>query len=192
MRKYYIAFFIMLLTGCGTMTQVEETLKKTETVNRELQTDDRGKNSYSGDPLDNISPVASGNSTIIITVGEKKKPVIKNEQRDTQQNESLESSFSLDYYIKSIPLLGWIIILMVIIGLIITIWIFLKTTMTGKALDASIASGLKVVNLNIDALTKKLVNTDPKTSFFQDLQQQLHDLQQQKAKFLSKQRGIRK
>ena len=80
-------------------------------------------------------------------------------------------------------MLGWIFILFLIIVLIVVVWIFLKTTIAGKAADAAIGRGLGVVNLNLDKITKTLIQTNQSDPSYHALQAQYTDLQDQKADF---------
>lgn len=177
----------VLLCGCSGLTQKTESLKKTETSEIKLQSMDTGKNSYSGDPVDNVAVSASGNSTINLTITPpEKKKISKNEQRSTTIDEEASSSFSVDYYLRSVPLTGWILILVLVVVLAVCGYIYLKTTIAGKALDASVGSGLKLTRKAIDRVRDKLAQADKGTDMHTEMLEELAKLRKQEGDFLLK------
>jgi len=173
---------LLLLVGCGSFSDVKESIKTTETLDASLQTSDKGTNSYSGDPLDQVHVVASGNSSVLLTIGDKGH-VEKGEKRDTATEEEIEASFSVDYYIRSIPTTGWALLVLTLCLLLAGVWWFLKTTMIGKAMDASVAKGLELIGENIDLVRDKLSDATKGTEIHSELQVELARLMKQQGDF---------
>ena len=177
---------LLLLCGCSGLTDITESLSKKETQEIKMQTTDKGNNSYSGDPQDNIHVTASGNATIELVIGEKGK-VEKNEKRDAATEEEIEASFSVDYYLRAIPTTGWVLILVCLIILSVILFIFLKTTMAGKAFDAGIAKAIDITGRSIDVVRDKLSDATKGSELHSELlgelsrlQAELGDLKEQK------------
>ena len=183
-------FFILIifLSGCATITDKTESLKKTQTIELKSASTDKGSNSYSGDPVDHIVVTASGNGSVNLTVGDKGK-VSKGEKRDTSDKEELKDSFSVDYYLRSIPVMGWAFLGLVFIGIIIAIWVFLKTTMAGKALDGAISKGLELTEMGVNRVMEKLSEANKGTDLHTDLLNELARLRKQEAELKAQSRN---
>ena len=156
-----------------------------ENTEIKIQSTDRGANSYSGDPLDHVTVEASGNANVTVTLGDKEN-VKKNEKRDTSDKEEIEQSFSVDYYLQSIPLTGWLLIIVAMIALLGAVWWFLKTTMIGKALDSGIAKGIEMTESAIDRVRDKLSDAEKGSAHHTDLQNELIRLRKEQGEYLRK------
>jgi len=159
------------------MTDITENFRATETIESKTQSTDKGNNSYSGDPVDHIAITASGNANIQLTVGDKGK-VEKNEKRDTATEEEVDSSFSVDYYLRAIPTTGWALILFLLLALMGMAWWLLKTTVAGKAFDSAIAKGLEITAEGIDIVRDKLADAQKGSDLHSELQNELARLRQ--------------
>jgi hypothetical protein len=176
MKKASSVLLLLSLWGCSSLSDKAESIRLKDSVERKLQMTDKGNNSYSGDPLEPIHVVASGNTgPISISVGEK-PAVKKNEKRDTAKEEELEAGFSLDAMISQLSTAGWALLLVSFSGLLIVTWWFIKTTAVGKATDKFLADG-------IDTLNEKLAKAAPGTDLHTELYSELCNLRaRQKAK----------
>jgi hypothetical protein len=154
MKKLASLILLSSLWGCASLSDKTESIKVKETVDHKLQMTDKGANSYSGDPLEPIHIVASGNTgPINITVGEK-SAVEKNEKRDTAKEEELEATFSVDAMLSQVSLAGWALFFVSLTGLMAAAWWFIKTTAVGKATDRFLSD-------RIDDLNSKLAKATP-------------------------------
>ena len=155
--KYLLAtLFLFLLSGCFSSTvDKTEAIKKEQTLDFKTASSDKGSNSYSGDPVDHIVVTASGCAQINLNVGDKGK-VQKGEKRDTSDKEELEESFSVDYYLRAIPTMGWAFLGLVGIGLMITYILFSKITKAGAAIDGASAGAINMVTDSTNHVRKML------------------------------------
>ena len=174
-QLFKILLFLSLLgflSGCDSLNTKVEELSKKETVEHKVQNTDKGNNSYSGDPTDEVHVVASGNTgPITINLAPKQK-VEKNEKRDTSTEEELDTEFSFDYHIAQISPTGWALLVLALCALAIVMWWWTKTTATGKAFDKFTADRIETVN-------RKLAMAEPGSTYHQELQSELADLQKQ-------------
>ena len=183
--RAFILFPVFLLVGCtSSMTDKTESLKKEQTLDFKMASIDKGSNSYSGDPVDHIVVNASGNGQIHLTVGDKGK-VTKGEKRDTSDKEEIEETFSVDYYLRSIPLAGWALIMVLLIVILGVIWWFIKTTAIGKAMDASLGKGIEMTEKGIERVYHKLADADKGTDLHTQLQHELSRLERERADYLA-------
>lgn len=180
-----LLILMLLLSGCDglSMRDKTENLTKAETLEAKLQTSDKGANSYSGDPVDHITVTAAGNANITLTVGDKGK-VQKNEKRDTATEEELETSFSVDYYLRSIPTTGWALIMICFCIVMMVVWWFIKTTAAGKAFDSAIAKGVELTEKNIERVRDRLSDAQKGSDVHTELLNDLSRLKDEKAEFL--------
>lgn len=175
---FVLALFCLFLFGC----QTEDTgSKKVEATFKEHKTtDNKGKFSFDGVTPDIISPKASGNSTIHITIGEKKKTIIS-EEKDEKSEDDISKSFSLDETWSKTR--GWRGIGFLCLALLIwQIRKFLNKTRTGKAMDFAGGEVIKYINKQVHATKDQLSEVNVGTSEHVMLQRQLNGLKDQLTK----------
>ena len=176
------SLLLIFLIGCtSSMTDKTESLKKEQTLDFKMASIDKGSNSYSGDPVDHIVVNASGNGQITLTVGDKGK-VTKGEKRDTSDKEELEESFSVDYYLRAIPTMGWAFLGLVGIGLMITYILFSKLTKAGAAIDGASSGAINMVTDSTNHVRKMLSEATKGTEHHTYLMNELDRLHEAKDK----------
>jgi len=134
-----------------------------------------------------VSGTASGNAVLTINVGDPGR-VRDTKSKDLTTKESTESSFSLDEMVKSVSLVGWILLGVVLIFLIVVVVVALKSTIAGRAFDAAIGAGLDLTADLIEKTRNELVNADPKSELHTKLSSDLNALNERKQSFLSRQK----
>jgi len=186
------ALILLLLCSCSFLEDYEKRIKQTESLDVKSKTDTKGDTSFIGNPTDRIDIHSSGNAgAITINLGPK-SPVKYSGKTDIKTNDSISQSFSIDSYVKSVSLLGWILILVFLVILACLALYWLKCTVSGRASDAMVAKGLALTGEGIDRLHEKLSKADPRSEVHTELQSELNYLISQKADLMEGKRSNRK
>jgi len=183
---------LLCLVGCGqgmggALTDTTRNTNIIEKLKLKEASDLKGSITFDHPQPTKVSGTASGNGIVNISLGEPGR-VKDTKSKDLTTKESVESSFSLDEMVKSVPLVGWILLGVVLIVLIVVVVVALKSTIAGKALDAAVGAGLDLTTDLIDKTRNELVLADPKSDLHTKLNSDLNALNERKQGFLTRQK----
>jgi len=146
----YLIIFLFLLCGCFQNKTQRDIFKAATKDKNQQQFQGDVKLEYPSPTSNNIS--ASGNAIVNINTPNPETVLTKN-IIGSLKNES-SGSFSIDSYLKSVSLGGYIAILLIILLIIASILYVLKNTWVGKGLD-------KLGGSILSDLDEKLKHTNP-------------------------------
>ena len=185
--KYLILLFCLVGCSQGILTDTTRTTNIIEKLKMKEDSDLKGSITFDHPQPTKVSGIASGNAVLTINVGDPGR-VKDTKSKDLTTKESVESSFSLDEMVKSVSLVGWILLGVVLIVLIVAVVVALKSTIAGKALDAAVGAGLDLTTDLIEQKRDELSDADPKSERHTILSSELNSLNQRKQGFLTRQK----
>lgn len=187
--KYSLCIMLFLAVSCGT-TQIKEKILKQENQQESIDNKQKASINFDGPTPDHIVITSSGNGPINVNTIPKQKTTLSEKQNTSFSGDST-SAFSVDYWVESTP--SWVKLLILFAWIIIvwSIWIFIKTSVTGKVLDAQVGAGLETVGGMIAIAKDKLMVNDNNTPEHIVYTAQLRLLQEEQARLLAKQKPVK-
>ena len=158
--RLILLLLLTFLCGCGSWEHREEEKKERSTSKTKQGVELDIDAEYPAPSNTTLNVSASGNSAITVELptAEQKMSKLTNKTKGTA---SSEASFSLDYYIKSMSLGGWVAIILSLCLLGIVVYVLLQRTIIGRAGQQVAASGLKLTQSFVDELNEKVTHADP-------------------------------
>jgi len=195
--RFLFVILILFLFGCGDGpwlglgdTEKRTKIEKESKEKRNESFDGRLSADYPAPSHQNINLNVSGNAKVdmkLPAISTDGRVIWNTDQKNTMKKVSTES-FSIDEYIKTVSTAGWALLFVCLSVLIITVIIFLRKTIIGRAADAAIGASIKYSQRTISELSNKLMHMNPNTDGWNSVNEVLKKNEEELGHLLAKQK----
>lgn len=187
----FIVFILtILLSGCSSLlTEETEHLKVDSTLKETIKRDTDGTLNAEYPQGSSLVVTGSGNAVTTVHMGAPKGTVKLNQAEKVSLDAESEQAFSVDAFLSSVP--TWLYVAMLFLSIIaaVVVWIFIKTTVAGRAADKFLGGGLQKLGEVISIGDRYLREADPNSPQYSIISSLMNQVKQIESDESKKTRG---